>query len=166
MTLEERQKAAREVAKWKVRDVEAAYENKWLTNEEVVTPTTIEPVSTVEAPKTMWEIDPATARKTVAPPAITPPVPVDVPKITPAPSPVKTEAPKTTTKTEEVIVQPDWTIQWKMNEMAKANPYLSTEQIVSKVKDEVWYNAKDDEVYNQFFFRVSPRKTSWRCSKL
>lgn len=98
MTLEERLKAAKEAHKWP-RDVQKAYQNKWLSTQ-----------STVSKP-------------------------------TPKPTPV----------------QPDWSIQWKLNDYAKANPYASTNEIVNHIKDTVWYKNTDDQVYNKFYWYYKPK---------
>ena len=55
---------------------------------------------------------------------------------------------------------PDWAIQWKLNDYAKTNPNASAEQITNTIKDQVWYNAKDDEVYNSFFDYYKPKWTT------
>lgn len=52
---------------------------------------------------------------------------------------------------------PDWSIKWKLNDFAKENPYLSAEEIVNKIKNQVGYNSKDDEVYNNFYSYYTPK---------
>ena len=52
---------------------------------------------------------------------------------------------------------PDWSIQWKLNDYAKANPNATADQIANTIKDQVWYNTKDDQVYNTFYDYYKPK---------
>ncbi len=53
---------------------------------------------------------------------------------------------------------PDWSVQGKLNDYAKDNPQLSTDEVANAVKDEVGYDASDDWVYKEFYKYHQPAK--------
>lgn len=121
-----------------------------------VTPTAV-PTNPVPAPV------PATVPAPVVPtPAPVTPAPV-APVIPPAPAtpiipvppaPAAPNVPITAANASQFQV--NGSIQKQLNDMAIANPTMSTEDVVNSVKNAVGYNPADDNTYNLFYSYHKP----------